>query len=124
MRIVAYEDRQGNFIFVKVPGEYGRFVRTRFPVAIVACPACKSAVGVPCLGQYNRYVGSIHADRAVAAHRVLSEVMPGRTGVGTEIAEDGEESPIIRDDVTAGDEEPGVEGTADNGTVDLREYFK
>lgn len=62
-RLVAYEDRQGHFIFVKVPDEYGRYVRTSKIVALAECPSCGSAIGVPCIGQYGRYTGSIHADR-------------------------------------------------------------
>lgn len=70
VRRIAYLDRQGHFIFVKVPDEYGRYVRTRALVAYAACPACGSIEGVPCVGQYGRYTGSIHADRMNAANKL------------------------------------------------------
>lgn len=71
-RVVAYEDRQGGFIFVRVPNEYGRYVRTSRVVAMADCPACGSLFGVPCVGQYDRYTGSIHADRMREADRNCS----------------------------------------------------
>jgi len=124
-KITAFEDRSGNFIFVKVPGEYGRYVRTNMSVALTACPACKSEIGEPCHGQYDRYTGSTHADRLVAARRLLAEMMPGKSGgyagVGRAIAEEDDEPPLGKHDVI-GDEEPGIIGQTK--VVDLREFFK
>jgi hypothetical protein len=67
-RVVAYADRMSGFVFVKVPGEYGRYVRTSRIVTVAGCPACGSNINVPCKGQYDRYTGSIHADRMRAAN--------------------------------------------------------
>ena len=48
IRLVAFEDRFPNFIFVAVPNERGRYVRTDRSVALVHCPACKAVPGEPC----------------------------------------------------------------------------
>lgn len=64
--LVAFEDRQGNFIFVSVPDQRGRYVRTDPCVALVACPACGSSIGEPCKANHNiGYTGSTHADRRI-----------------------------------------------------------
>lgn len=117
VRRIAYEDRAGNFIFVKVPGEYGRYVRTNWTVALSSCPACGSDAGVPCIGQYKRYTGSTHADRHVAAYQLLRD-----QGVNiNSAARNSEEHPVIRDDILeAEDDSNGPVKTH----VDLREYFK
>lgn len=69
-RRIAYDDRQGHFVFVKIPNEYGRYARVPNLVTYAPCPACGSPVGVPCIGQYDRHVGSIHADRMVLAEKM------------------------------------------------------
>ena len=117
-KVTCFEDRQGHFIFVKVPGEYGRYVRTLWPVALVDCPACGSKAGVPCVGQYKRYAGSAHVNRINAAEEVLRKF---GINVRSAVCSDGEH-PILRDDVV-GDDEPGIVGQEDS-VVDLREYFK
>lgn len=123
-KIHAFEDRQGGFVFVKVPGEYGRYVRTRVAVVLAPCPACGAVQGEPCKGQYDRYTGSVHADRLVKARRVLAEMVPGAEGgVGKAIAQDGEEPPYVANDQT-GDEEPDViEAGESDEIVDLRRFF-
>jgi hypothetical protein len=114
---VAFEDRNGNFIFVRVPEEYGRYVRTSWAVAIAPC-ACGAKVGEPCFsggirsGSRKR-TGSSHADRHVAAHQILSD-----TGANVNsAARNSEEHPIIRDDVLHDEK-------TEDGVVDLREYFR
>jgi hypothetical protein len=79
MRRIAYEDRQGHFVFIKVPGEYGRYVRTSVSVSIASCAHCGSDIGEPCKGQYGRYVGVIHVDRANKATRILRDLGITRT---------------------------------------------
>ena len=117
--IKSYEDRNGGFIFVKVPGEYGRYVRTNHVVAFVACPACGSGVCVPCVGQYKRYTGSVHADRLVAGQKFLREA-----GINiNSAARNSEEYPVIKDDII-GDNEPDVIGAEKSGVVDLRGLWK
>lgn len=121
--IKAFEDRNGHFIFVKVPGEYGRYVRTNHAVALSACPACGSGVCVPCVGQYRRYTGSVHFDRIVTARDVLRAA-----GVNVNSANvNGEEHPVLHDDVI-GDEKPGVIGEVPPSdepvVVDLRSLWK
>lgn len=63
--LVAWEDRGPvRFIFVRVPTERGRYLRTDPCVAYVPCPynSCGSTVGEPC--KHNgRYVGGTHAVR-------------------------------------------------------------
>lgn len=49
--LVAYEDRKPEFIFVAVPNQVGRYVRTDKCVALVACPMCGATVGEPCLSK-------------------------------------------------------------------------
>jgi hypothetical protein len=124
VKIHAFEDRQGQFIFVKIPDEYGRYVRTRVAVVLSDCPACKAALGEPCRGQYNRYTGSIHADRMVKARRVLVDMIPGAEGgVGKAIAQDGEEPPYAANDLVH-DEAPLEGAEIMPIDVDLRRFFK
>jgi hypothetical protein len=64
--LVAFEDRVGGFVFVAVPDERGRYLRTDKSVVQVACPNCRSVVGEPCkLG--HGYGGGTHANRRSAA---------------------------------------------------------
>lgn len=125
MRITAFEDRSGNFIFVKVPEEYGRYVRTNICVAIAPC-GCGAAVGVPCIGQYKRYTGSVHADRLIAAKRILLEA-----GININSHNVNQEPhPIMHDDILDDKEaDPGIidrpkPRAKEEGTIDLREFFK
>lgn len=64
--LVAYPDRQGRFIFAKVPNERGRYLRTDKSVALVACPKCEAMVGEPCKDT-NGYGGTTHYWRRRAA---------------------------------------------------------
>lgn len=123
VKLHAFEDRSGNFIFVKVPDEYGRYVRTAYSVALVDCPYCKSPAGVPCKGQYDRYTGSSHAYRHVAAKRMLMEM-----GVNINSAcRNSEEHPVLREDILHTDE-PAAAQPDDKSvvrtTVDLTGLFK
>lgn len=69
--LVAFEERlPSHFIFVAVPDERNRYLRTHRCVALVGCPMCKVPAGVPCLGAYNRYHGGTHAVRRDAAKGV------------------------------------------------------
>ena len=62
--LVAWEDRAANFIFVRIPTEYGRYLRTDRCVAHVPCPykTCGATVGEPCMHN-GKYVGGTHAVR-------------------------------------------------------------
>lgn len=62
IHLTAFNDRQGKFIFVAVPDESGRYLRTSKAVALVGCPWCKSIAGEPCKGR-NGYTGMTHAVR-------------------------------------------------------------
>lgn len=67
--LTAFEDRAGLFIFVAVPNEPGRYLRTDRSVALVACPMCKAMAGEPCKGD-SGYHGATHAvRRSSARHR-------------------------------------------------------
>lgn len=48
--LVAYEDRTSRFIFVSIPDQRGRYLRTDRSVALVGCPQCGAMVGEPCHG--------------------------------------------------------------------------
>lgn len=71
--LVAYDMK--NWIFVSVPGELGRYVRTHHCVAHVGCPRCEVAAGEPCrswdcrkgLGDYQ---ATTHFDRRDAYNRL------------------------------------------------------
>jgi len=64
IRLVAFDDRQGKFIFVAVPNEYGRYLRTDRSVAYVACELCGATVGEPCRHpRIGKYHGQTHAVR-------------------------------------------------------------
>lgn len=68
--LVAWEDRQAGFIFVAVPDERGRYLRTDRSVAFVACPFCHASVGEPCRsGSGDGYGGTTHVWRRTAARK-------------------------------------------------------
>lgn len=125
-RLVAFEDRQGHFIFVKVPEEYGRYVRTHLAVAFVPC-GCGADVGVPCKGQYGRYTGSIHADRIINAKNFLAaegvRYGRGKRAVGED------EGQVAPQDTINDEDEPGIidaptQPKTEPPIIDLREFFK
>jgi hypothetical protein len=70
--LVAWEDRQAGFIFVAVPDERGRYLRTDRSVAVCECRHCGSLVGEPCKGR-NGYGGTTHVRR-----RALADLMVQR----------------------------------------------
>lgn len=63
--LVAYEEQ--SWIFVMVPNEKGRYVRTDKCVAYAGCPLCGATVGEPCFViEYSgekRYKSGTHARR-------------------------------------------------------------
>ncbi|MBS0454016.1 MAG: hypothetical protein JSS14_22160 [Proteobacteria bacterium] len=61
--LVAFKERQGGFIFVAIPNERGRYVRTDASVAHVACPQCRATVGEPCKGRHGTYNSGTHYGR-------------------------------------------------------------
>ena len=68
--LVAFEDRNPQFIFVAVPNERGRYLRTDRSVAQVACPQCRAIAGEPCkTGGGDGYGSTTHHVRRVAAKR-------------------------------------------------------
>lgn len=60
--MVAYEEQ--SWIFVAVPNEKGRYVRTDRCVAYATCPQCKATVGEPCFREHTsgerQYKGATH----------------------------------------------------------------
>lgn len=67
--LVAFEARTPGLIFVAVPDQRGRYVRTDKSVALVGCPHCQSMVGEPCRTRQG-YGGGTHAvRRSLAQHR-------------------------------------------------------
>jgi len=66
--LVAWEERKGNFIFVAVPNEVGRYLRTDKSVATVECPQCGSVPGEPCK-KMNGYGSATHYVRRNLANK-------------------------------------------------------
>lgn len=78
--LVAWEDRQGNFVFVADPSQRGRYIRTDRSVLQVECPLCKAAVGEPCKTIRHKvpvYAGLTHYIR----RREAQYLFPGQTRV-------------------------------------------
>jgi hypothetical protein len=68
--LVAFEERYNSFIFVAIPNQRGRYLRTDKSVALVACPICESAIGEPCRSRYgDGYSCTTHAVRRTKAQR-------------------------------------------------------
>lgn len=68
--LIAFEDRPAKFIFVRVPDDFGRYVRTDPCVAKVPCERCGATIGEPCKSwgkKPGRYHGATHALRREAA---------------------------------------------------------
>jgi hypothetical protein len=68
--LIAFEDRAARFIFVRVPDDFGRYVRTDACVALVPCERCGATIGEPCKSwgkKPGRYHGATHALRREAA---------------------------------------------------------
>lgn len=76
--LVAWTDRAGEFVFVAVPNERGRYLRTDKSVTQVACPMCSAVVGEPCgtgRGSEDGYSATTHYVR-----RKLAASQFGRGG--------------------------------------------
>lgn len=70
--LVAYADRAPGFVFVAVPNERGRYLRTDTSVVLAACPLCEAAIGEPCHNgkKERRYsVNTHHLRRKLADRR-------------------------------------------------------
>jgi len=66
--LVAFEDRDQPFIFVGIPNQRGRYLRTDKSVALVPCAQCDALVGEPCRSRYgDGYSGTTHVARRSAA---------------------------------------------------------
>ena len=77
--LVAWADRQPGFVFVKVPNERGRYVRTDTCVVLTACPYCHAGIGEPCFAssstaKHPHYQGGTHSDRRSRAARIRRSV--------------------------------------------------
>jgi len=75
--LVAWEERTpGDNVFVAVPNERGRYVRTDRSVALVPCPVCGATVGEPCLRHGTpgtasaKYGGGTHYARRAKVPRL------------------------------------------------------
>lgn len=65
--MVAWEERNpGDNVFVAVPNERGRYVRTDRSVALVPCQICGAQVGEPCLRSGTS--GSVNARYGMGTH--------------------------------------------------------
>ncbi len=70
IHLVAFDDRLGHFIFVAVPDERGRYLRTDRSVAFVDCSHCGAVTGEPCKGGPHGYHATTHVVRR-ARHQHL-----------------------------------------------------
>lgn len=70
IRLVSWEDRQSLFVFVAIPNERGRYLRTDKSVVLVPCPACKAVKGEPCQSRQG-YGGMTHAIRRTRAKEMV-----------------------------------------------------
>lgn len=68
IKLVTFEDRDPDFIFVGVPDARGRHLRTDKSVVFAECEQCKAAIGEPCRSGYG-YGGTTHVVRRTAAQR-------------------------------------------------------
>ena len=73
--LVAFEDRDPDKVFVKVPNERGRWMRTDLCVIAVECPQCNAHKGEPCKHNGKYWVGT-HYVRRRAAHHVSYHKTP------------------------------------------------
>jgi hypothetical protein len=70
IKLVAYEDRTPGFVFVAVPDERGRYMRTDKSVPTTPCSLCGAIAGEPCfrlIDGIKSYSSSTHAVRRSAA---------------------------------------------------------
>lgn len=71
--LVAFADRAGAFVFVAVPNDRGRYLRTDRSVLTCACSVCHAAIGEPCKRHYDsgtHYHATTHACRRSAHQRL------------------------------------------------------
>lgn len=92
VHVVAFEDRTGGFIFVGVPDQRGRYLRTDKSVALVACPMCRALQGEPCRAgsKHDGYSATTHAVRRTAAARFRG--LRADDVLQVELAADGSEA--------------------------------
>jgi len=72
--LVAFLDRPAATIFVAIPNERNRYLRTDKSVSVVRCPQCQSIPGEPCkygAGDSTKYVGSTHYLRRQLGLRIF-----------------------------------------------------
>jgi len=77
IRLVAFEDRQAQFVFVAVPNERGRYLRTDRSVVLVGCTLCKAIKGEPCRNRDWHYNAGTHAWRRSSAMALSREERGG-----------------------------------------------
>lgn len=65
IKLVAWESRDPNRVFVAIPNERGRYLYTHRSVVLVACPYCKATVGEPCKNR-GHYNAGVHYHRPKA----------------------------------------------------------
>lgn len=98
--LVAFEDRAGKFIFVRIPDSYGRYVRTDPCVALHPCPKCNSTVGEPCK-THGKYHAGIHASRS-GRHRGKGRALPPEILNAKDVIDPCDGATVtIRDEVAA-----------------------
>lgn len=65
--MVAWSTQDPRQVFVAIPNERGRYMKTSVCVVQVACPACEAAIGEPCRvrrgGQWQ-YNTTVHYKRS------------------------------------------------------------
>lgn len=76
IHMTAFLDRPGQFVFVAVPDEVGRYLRTDKSVVLVDCTHCGAALGEPCFHRNKKYGGTTHVHRRVKAKRLFGYSAP------------------------------------------------
>jgi len=76
MTLIAYEARDRR-VFVRVPGERGRYVLTSRCVVEVPCRQCGAQTGEPCLGRNGYMVDPHYTRRQAYRHKRAGWEVPG-----------------------------------------------
>lgn len=76
IKLLAYEDRDPHWVFVAVPDERARYVRTERCVVEVWCPQCQAARGEPCKNRQGYGAGVHYTRRDLARQQRRDEQHP------------------------------------------------
>lgn len=90
--LVAYESRQGKFIFYAVPNQPGRYLRSDKSVLLATCEVCKAAIGEPCHDQaemkVRKYHTNTHYVRRIEARKISAAEVRNRLYIDEDNSEE------------------------------------